>query len=184
VHQIAAIEVKNLTNRPPKSCCEDLPTRSSRRGGGNFRSYQQAAGVYGSSRSGPHSVCATVCGVTVAVHWSVAPESIVTAAHFTDTNCTGMISTPGGGADGIILMAVLPTTESCTLVAVTVTVVAAVTVGAVSTPAAAIAPEIPKEHFAQRKAAHRPRLCRNGLERLGCRMRPIFQGNDWQAHSR
>ena len=86
------------------------------------------------------TVCATVGGVTVAVHWSVAPESIVAAAHFTDTNCTGVIPTPGGGAGGITLTAVLPTSESCTLVAVTVIVVAAVTVGAVSTPVAVIAP--------------------------------------------
>ena len=77
--------------------------------------------------------CDAAAGVTLAEHWLVAADEIG-VAQVTVTEVTA------GGGVGVMLTIADPCTEPSTLVAVTVTDVAAVTVGAVNTPALDIVP--------------------------------------------
>ena len=77
--------------------------------------------------------CGAAAGATLAEHWLVPPDEIG-VAQVTVTEVTA------GGGGGVMLTITAPCTEPSTLVAVTVTDVAAVTVGAVNTPALDIVP--------------------------------------------
>jgi len=77
--------------------------------------------------------CGAAAGATVAEHWLVAPDDIG-VAQVTVTEVTA------GGGGGVMLTITAPDTEPSRLVAVTVMDVAAVTVGAVKTPALDIVP--------------------------------------------
>jgi hypothetical protein len=77
--------------------------------------------------------CGAAAGATLAEHWLVAPDEIG-VAQVTVTEVTS------GRDGGVMLTITAPCTEPSTLVAVTETGVAAVTVGAVNTPALDIVP--------------------------------------------
>jgi hypothetical protein len=77
--------------------------------------------------------CGAAAGATLAEHWLVPPDEIG-VAQVTVTEVTA------GGSGGVMLTITAPCTEPSMLVAVTVADVAAVTVGAVNTPALDIVP--------------------------------------------
>lgn len=79
------------------------------------------------------TLCGAAGGATLAKHWLVAADEIG-VGQVTVTEVTA------GGGGGVMLTITAPGTELSTLVAVTVTEVAAVTVGAVNTPALDIVP--------------------------------------------